>query len=312
MRNLLVFLSTITTLLTSCATLLSSRDKDINIHTSQKSQVVINEESLQSEEDSYVTFTVKRDKTPLDIKVLTSDTSYEFQVRPRNSFLYWSNIFNYCIGMLVDANNPKRYTYPTHIHVDNQGKVNEHYFPSPRHGALDVYFSIPYVNSFYLSHPSGWREAETGFLGYSIGFDYHYPLNSYFQVNYAHAINFPFFVPGPINYKDPVQHIKAKSISLSHNHKIKRLSLGYGLSYTWYRWEYSINNDPDFYLPNLMEKINYQSLGFVFPAYYHIGQNFRIGLTYKPSFYRPNFTEKWAYDHTISFDFALRLRLAKW
>lgn len=53
------------------------------------------------------------------------------------------------------------------------------------------------------------------------------------------------------------------------------------------------------------------ALGFVFPTYFQFGEYFSVGVIYRPTFYRPDLTDKFAYEHLISVDFAWKIRLKK-
>jgi hypothetical protein len=53
------------------------------------------------------------------------------------------------------------------------------------------------------------------------------------------------------------------------------------------------------------------ALGFVFPAYMYFRKVLGVGVIYRPSFYRPNMTDKFQYEHLISIDFVWKIRLKK-
>ena len=56
-------------------------------------------------------------------------------------------------------------------------------------------------------------------------------------------------------------------------------------------------------------KESHYAFGLVFPAYFPIGKDTNVEVVYRPTFYRPNMTDKFVYEHLISIDFAGKIRL---
>jgi hypothetical protein len=63
---------------------------------------------------------INRSSEPLEITVESTGNKKTVVVKAKNSFMYWANLYNYGIGMLIDKNNPKRYYYPRTIYLDLQ------------------------------------------------------------------------------------------------------------------------------------------------------------------------------------------------
>ncbi len=101
-------------------------------------------------------------------------------------------------------------------------------------------------------------------------------------------------------------------ISLSNNHIIKRLNLGYGLVFANNTWDlryYEQFADA----PPVREPVkkNYNSLGLIFPINYEISKRLFVGVTYRPTFYRFSLEDHFVYEHTLSLNFGWKIRLKK-
>jgi hypothetical protein len=67
------------------------------------------------------TFLVTRGRQDLTIHFRLDTTEKTLLLRPRNSFAFWFNLYNYCAGMLVDWKNPRRYGYPAYTYLSTKG-----------------------------------------------------------------------------------------------------------------------------------------------------------------------------------------------
>lgn len=313
MKQFLLYSLVLSIFLTSCATLLNTRHKDINIYTTEPSQIILNEDTITTENNK-ATFIVKRQNEPLKLKTINPNYTNEVEVNPFHSFYFWSNIvFNYGLGMLFEAKKPKSYTYPTHILVDGPNSENIHYNFIPRKpkGSVEFHVSLPLVTSYNVLVNDTKREHVTGLMGYSLGLDVYHAENNYLQFGYAHTFSVPFQNTKAMEYNVENFYSHSKYIHLSNNHLFKNFSIGYGLSLTEYHSIYKrLTNN---FIFNTYEKrvTKHKTIGLLFPAYVHLGDHFRVGLIYKPSFYRPSMSDKWAYEHMISLDMALKFRLIK-
>ncbi|MEM7381983.1 MAG: hypothetical protein AAF361_12405, partial [Bacteroidota bacterium] len=111
----------------SCATLLNSRTERISIRSSEPTQLVYQGDTLH--ELSYEKeLHVPRGKEPLYASVITlEDREIPMEVNSGESFAFWLNGYtNYGIGMLIDMDNPRRYSYPREVYIDVE---NDEYFP---------------------------------------------------------------------------------------------------------------------------------------------------------------------------------------
>ena len=101
--------------------------KSITIYTTEPSKIILNRDTMNTI-DNKVNLKVERKKEPIKITASTDSLTKEFEVEPKNSFMYWSNIvFNYGIGMLVDKQNPKLYSYTQRIYINSTDTISRYY-----------------------------------------------------------------------------------------------------------------------------------------------------------------------------------------
>lgn len=301
-------------LLTSCATTMNQSHKVITIYTTEPSKIILNRDTINTIENK-ATLEVERKKEILKVTALTDSLTKVIEVEPKNSFMYWSNIFcNYGIGMLIDRNNPKRYTYPQRIYLNSSDTSSKYYTYSQANnkGELHLHLSLPHINSFNLTPENEETKSNTGFWGLTIGLDYFHSKNQFLNIGISGMSD--FFVPFPaaIDISGEYELMSSKYVSISNNHKLGRFSLGYGLSYSRNIWDfrYYVNFDPP---PPTREPVKKSSdaFGLIFPTYFLLGEYFNIGVVYRPTFYRPKMIDKFKYEHLISIDFAWKIRIKK-
>ena len=172
MKNLLLF-SCLAFGCCSCATILNPRYKAMTIYTPGPSKIIIKKDTLNTEANE-VHFLVPRSKEPLNLRVIADSSDQALSISAKSSFAYYLNIaYNYGLGMLVDQNNPKRYTYPRRIYLDSNWSRGFKTLPATHRGDINFQISFPYINSF-ITQPFGEkRKANTGFWGLGAGMDYY-------------------------------------------------------------------------------------------------------------------------------------------
>ena len=167
-------------------------------------------------------------------------------------------------------------------------------------GRLQLHLSLPIINSFRIVPEEEGAKVNTGFGGITIGLDYYHSKNQFVHIEGSTATGAQFR-----NAK--YGYISSDYISLSNNHKIKRITVGYGLSYvinnTWQYGEWKILN---FFAPIESIKKSHNAFGLIFSTYFQTGKYFNIGIVY-----RPTLANKFAYEHLISIDFAWKIRFDK-
>lgn len=287
--------------------------KKISVYTTKPSEIILNNDTLNTV-DNKVILIVERRNENLNIQAIADSMTKTFEVEPINSFHYWGNIFtNYGIGMLVDRNNPKRYSYPRRIYLNSSDTSSQYYRYSQadNKGELKLHVSIPYINTFKLNPINEGTKINTNFWGLTLGIDYYHSINQFINLGFSGISGVLVPVPAPITLSGEFEIVSSSYVSISNNYRIRRFSLGYGLSYARNTWDFKYFDqfDPP---PPTREPIrrSHNSFGVLIPAYYQFGESFHLGLIYRPTFYRPQITDKIIkYEHLLSVDFAWKIRL---
>lgn len=301
--------------MTSCASILNQKHKTISIYTTKTTKIIYKTDTLKTSNNK-TNIRVDRSNNPIKIIAKTDSLTKTIEIKPKNSPLYWYNIgYNFGIGMLIDQNNPKRYTYPGYIYINSSDTISKYSTFKQNHykGEIDLHVSLPYINSFLLKPENEGVKSNTGFMGFTIGCDYYHSKNQFLNLGFSIATD--FFLPGPavVDFSGEKEFMSSKYISLSNNHKIKRFTLGYGFSYSKNTWDYQYYDmlDPPPPTKDPVKK-SHNAFGLIFPTYYQIGNYFNIGIIYKPTFYRPQISNKLDYEHLFSIDFAWKIPLKIW
>lgn len=310
MKNLLVF-SCLFFGCCSCATILNPSHKSMTIYTPGPSKIIIKKDTLNTEANE-VHFLVPRSKDPLNLRVIADTSDQSLSIPAKSSFAYYLNLpYNYGLGMLVDQNNPKRYTYPCRIYLDSNGSRDFNTFPVTHRGDINFQISFPYINSFITQPFSENRKASTGFWGLGVGVDYYHQDRQYLSLNVRTVSDFFFPVPAPVTYEGGQEFMSSNYLSLSNHHRIKRFDWGYGLSWIENKWGQDFyEGSPDTLShPTFSNRQRHQALGLEFSGYYFTGRSFHMGLIYRPSLVRLYTDPIFKYEHLISVDLAWKIRL---
>jgi hypothetical protein len=254
---------------------------------------------------------------------MTDSTTKTIDVKSKNSFWYWVNIpYTAGIGMLIDKENPQRFSYPQRIYINSADTINKYYSysQSDKKGELHLHFSLPHINSFNLIPQNIERKVNTGFWGISVGLDYYHKNNQFINLSASGVMDFFVPVPAAVDIWGEYESMNSLFVSISNNHKFGRFSLGYGLSFAKNTWsfsdrggDYAYDEQGEIIPPLTKDPVTkrHYSLGFIFPAYFQLTEHFYIGVIYRPTFFRPNIPDKFAYEHLISIDFAWKIRIKK-
>ena len=301
-------------LITSCATIFNLPHKNVTIYTTEPSTIIYKQDTVNTI-DNKVHLRVERKNEPLSIIAATDSLSKSIEIKQINSAMYWANLYPfYGIGMLVDKNNPKRYSYPEKIYINSANAVSGYsrFGEANNKRELYLHLSLPQSFNIFLMSPEDESvKTSTGFTGITVGFDYYHSKSQFIHLR-GSAIS-GGSKPDPRFVTDKYKNLlSSKYISLSNNHKIRQFSIGYGLSYTkncWIFYKRGFQIPP--FIKKQIHKESYNAFGFIIPTYYQPGNYFNIGVVYRPTFYRPNMTDKFAYEHIISVDFAWKIRIKK-
>jgi len=313
MRQFLYILS-ISILTTSCATVLNRPYKNVKVYTTEPSQIIHRYDTIQTKKNK-ANLSVERKNEILSIVAITDSITKTIEVKPRNSFWYWANIYpSLGIGMLIDKNNPKRYSYPKRIYINSADTISKYYrySQSDNKGELHLHLSLPWVNSFNLNPRNEGHKINTGFWGLAIGVDYYHSTNQFLNLGVSGVMDFFIPFPAAVDLSGEHELMSSWYLGLSNNHKFGRFSVGYGLSFGRNTWDFRYYDrwDPPPPTRDPVTKRHY-SLGLIFPTYFQMGEHFNIGVVYRPTFFRPSLTNKFAYEHLISVDFAWKIRIKK-
>ena len=180
-----------------------------------------------------------------------------------------------------------------------------------------LHLSMPTINSLSMTPKNENTKVGIGILGLTIGLDSRHSNNQFIHTGISflsggfRTSKKSDLLLGTIRERELMNSIY---VSFSNNHKIGRFSTGYGLSFARNTWEYRETTYFWFgIIPLPVEKEDikktHYAFGFIFPTYYQIVKFLRVGIVYRPTFYRPNMTNKFVYEHLISIDSAFKLRL---
>lgn len=299
--------------MTSCATIMNRPHQYITIYTTEPCKVIHKRDTLTTT-NGKAHLLVERKNEALKIMAVTDSLTKTFTVEPRNSFMYWGNLYFCGIGMLIDKDNPKRYSYPQTISLNPSGTISRfyRYKQAINKGELRLHLSLPHINSFRMA-PEGERlKINTGFWGVAIGLDYYHSKNQFVNLGIGGVTDIIFPIPGAVDRWGVYEQMISKYISLSNNHKLGYFTTGYGLSFAKNTWNLTYEGDSAKTIPD-RESVKKSSLawGLVFPTYFQLGEHFHIGVVYRPTFYRPKMADKFVYEYVISLDCAWKIRLGK-
>lgn len=310
-KNIFILL-TISFLLASCASIMNQDWTTSTIYTTEATKIVFHNDTLKTKKNK-VTLTIERKNAPIEIIAITDSLKKKVTINRINSSEYWLNVpYTFGIGMLIEKNSPKRFTYPLRIYLNSSDTINRYfsYEQGNNKGQLLLHLSLPYINTFLLTPENEDVKKNIGYCGISIGLDYFYRRNQYLNISASGVMD--LYAPmGPIDIWGEYELMKSSYLSLSNNHKIKRFSLGYGLSYVENTWDFR-NYGGDETIPTRepVKKTN-NALGFIFSSYFQATPHFYIGVIYRPTFLRLNIAPTFKYEHLISIDFAWKIRLKK-
>jgi hypothetical protein len=308
------YILTISVLISSCATILNQPYKNVKVHTTEPSRIISKYDTIQTV-NNRANVWAERKKENLSIVAITDSLTKTIEIKSRNSFWWWFNIpYTYGIGMLVDMNNPKRYSYPNRIYINSADTISKYYryAQSDNKGELHLHLSLPHFNFFQLRPEREKNTIGASFWGLTAGLDYYHQKNQFVNFSGTYAVGLVFPVPAVIDLSGEHELMSSWYISLSNNHRLGRFKLGYGLSFGRNYWSFRYYDwgDPPPPTREPASKSHY-ALGLILPAYFELGERFNIGVVYRPTFYRPTLSDKFAYEHLISIDFAWKIRIKK-
>ncbi len=296
-------------LLPSCATVLNGPVQRVAITTDNKVKV------LSVENATYIDSTwmgpeapryyyIPRSDKPVAVKVSRDTGISTLYLHPHNSVAFWANLyFNYGIGMLVDRDNKKRFSYPSKNYLTARDTIiSNNRFAPVKKGTMDLTLSLPFVNDFNIRTPNGpYRAASV--LGLAGGLDYFYRDNHYLSLVLGVANDRGIW--DRVIYKGYFQTGNVAYASVRNNHVIGSFDLGYGINLSRFRWTKTTAGDT---IAGNQAAIN-TGLGLSFSAQYRFGNYFRLGVQYQPNLVNLRDLSTYNYQHYISLDLVCKFRI---
>lgn len=317
-KNILL-LAILTIVLSSCSTILKSKTYKVKVTSNLKNAKVKTNDSVYKLPTN---IEVKRSKEDLNL-ILISDTlklDYKVLASPHQTFLYWNLIGFAPLNYVVDFTNDKRFHYGEHLYLNSKDTLRtltpslrkswnnffDQKYPRSKND-INLFISIPYVNSFnFKPHNYGTR-INTGFWGISAGLEYFYASNKYIGIKFTGATD--IFVPVPASPGGNIkEHLSTTFIEVTDNFKFGRLNIGYGINYSSNNWRYKDEIDSENEIEITRKN---KSFGITTNTYFQIGKSFFVGVIYRPTFYIVKPTTDFKYEHLISFDLAWKIPLRK-
>lgn len=298
----------------SCASISNEPKTKTTIITTKASKIIYNNDTIETKNNK-VQLNIVRSNKPVNVLVLNDSFTRKLLLKPVNSPAYYANVlYNLGIGLWVERDNPKRYTYPSLVYInpnDSSSKTTK--YPSyNKKGEMYLHLSLPHINAFYLVPDDVKTKTNTGFLGFCIGLDYYHSKKQFLNLSGSAVLDFFVPFPAPVHFEGVREFSSSQYLSLTNNHKVNRFSLGYGLAFAqdnWRRTDFG-NFDAAYVSQPTLSKSN-NALGLIFSGYVQTGQRFNLGIIYRPTFYRFNSPNSWQYEHLISIDFAWKFKLKK-
>jgi hypothetical protein len=301
-------------LLTSCASMLNESTTRTIVHANQPTRLVVNGDTVQGREREFKLF-LKRSKHPVNLVAITDSQQVKITLFSRNSFAYYANVIcNYGMGMLLEKNNPKRYTYPGHVYLNNNDSLHVYktYPADNKKGQFQLHLSLPHINNFYLQPHEEKLKSNTGFWGLSIGLGYYHTDNQFLKITTSAVSDLFVPVPAAVDFSGEHELMNSVYAAISNNHHWKRFISGYGISFAKNVWDLRYYNRFDPPPPSRPPVIKrHHSLGLLFSTHYTIGRSFSLGLIYRPTIVRLTRPAKYSYEHLISFDIAWKIVLKR-
>lgn len=293
--------------LSSCATILNSRKERIDIMPLVPARAVVGQDTFELIKNR-IRVEVSRSAQPLKVKLLAGNFANEYLIPSKSSFAYWFNLYaNYGIGMLIDNDNPKRYSYPSRIYL-NPLDPNSSYRlwkPPVRNQEIAFRIFIPYLNIFQLRpdfEPD--IKASGGFWGLGAGLDFYHQSNQFISLTVAAQTNFFVPVPAVVDAVEEYEFIRSEEITFTNNHWLGRFTMGYGISFSNNTWEFrSASFGSQFPPTRRPAERSTATIGLAFPIHYYTGNHFYFRMLYRPSFWRFSRIRPFGYEHLVSLGF---------
>ncbi|WP_289053816.1 hypothetical protein [Carboxylicivirga marina] len=281
----------------------------MTVKTTRPAIVINGMDSIATKKNKAV-LTLERSKNPIVLMTVVDSLKSQIIVEAKNSMAYKLNIFNYGIGALIERKSPKRYEYPWTIKINPSDTTIGiyDYYKTTHKRQINLTYSLPWVNNFYLQPFQEPTKVNTGFWGVSAGLEYYYKDNKYLSLTGSAVMDFFIPFPAPVDFEGETEDMYSVYASLTDNHRIKRYTIGYGLNFSRNTWSLTYHGGS---VPATREPATKSdnSIGIIIDGYYQVGKRFHVGLIYRPTLLNVYPDVSFKYEHLISLDFKWKIRL---
>lgn len=301
-------------LFSSCATLFNKPYKTVSISTSSPTKICYLKDTFLVNQEIKLIATRKKD--PLIFKTINDSIQKEYHISSTISPTVYYNILGYggLIGIVIDLFSKKKYSYPHYISISPKDSLSNYETFRTTH-QRDVFFNINFPLLNFAGHQTNSNTIINTFnsSGFGVGVDYFYSDKNFinFSLNSVNDL-YTLIESSTVSDLNYIDKNRENYVSITHNHQIKKIFVGYGLSIG------RNFNDPAEYTnffsyyptPFLKNEVNYAA-GLLVNTYIQAGKYLNIGLIYRPSIYTLNSTQPLFNQYYIGMDLRYRFRLKK-
>ncbi len=313
MRSIILIILSVS-LFSSCATISSSSHYNVFVKSDKQNSRA---EIQGNVYDLPAKVWIKHSKKDLSVNLKYDSISENFTIKSslNGAFLLGNLVWVPAapVAYLIDLTNERRFHYGDRIFLKTQKKTRiikpcfvYDYFTERLHsekGQVNLVLSFPWVNSFYFHSNRKNPKSLTGYMGLSSGVEYFYEDSKYLALNASALVGFPFPFPAPLDHPDEYSSNSSVYVSLTDNINFGRVALGYGINYSVNNWSYQT-------IGKHSSQTN-KAIGSTLTAQHRFNEFLHLGLTYRPTFFviQPDFA--FEYEHLISFELGIRVRLTR-
>ena len=316
-----IFLVVTLVVASSCATLFNKPYKTVSINVDTPCKLVIEKDTFAIKQEEKIKFARKNGGITFTTIALDSVKNDYFIPSKVSSTIYWNIPVLGITGIIVDLFSRKKFSYPHYINLTPGAKSTKYTtYRTTQKGDIFFNVSIPLFNVIEVNMPLTGSNLQGNMLGFGLGLDYYHTNNQFVNLS-GTSIN-DFFTLKETNLDDTYSFtdIRSNYLSITNNHKIKNISLGYGLSYS--RNQYL--DDYDTYLPvidsttkiipynkkNSTSEVT-QNVGLFFTLKIQAGKYLYASFNYRPSIIQLGRIDPYVYEHYTGFELCYKFKANK-
>lgn len=301
-------------LFSSCATLFNDEKVTINVTSDIDSLLFYVNNDTTHQYITPIEISTLRSKDSLLITAIHKSIEKKYLIDSQLSNRYiFGNLYG-IYGYGIDLFSQKRFTYPTYLNLHFNEKIhrssNFSTWKPPKKGQLNLRFTIPEGNHFYLNKGE-YYGSSAGFLGISGALEYFYTSSYFLSLNIGAILDFMIPLPAPLNYPDSYDRSQAIfwDIKVGSEGEFLYYAAGIQANKTEYYEFKTIGTFPDSTVSTDFSKVQH-NFGLAFSGSYKFSNQFSLGLNYYPSLFVLNSKNiSYHYSHLIFFEFQYRFEL---